>query len=307
MVGFFSRLKQSLIKTRQGLTDRMSELFTSSKKIDDDFYDELEEILVAADVGIRTTSRLLGQVKKEVAEKRLRDPEAVRSVLKSNIVEILGKEFSPLNLEGEKPRVVLVVGVNGVGKTTTIGKMAYMLKNEGKSVLLAAADTFRAAAIEQLEVWAERAGVQMVKHLEGADPAAVAYDSLQAARSRKADVVLIDTAGRLQTKKNLMAEAEKIRRVVEREIPGAPHEVLLVLDATTGQNAVSQVNLFDEALGISGLVLTKLDGTAKGGIVIAIRGELKVPVKLIGIGEKMEDLRPFNSEEFVQALFDKEQ
>ncbi len=306
MVSLVPRLVEGLAKTRKGLLGKMGDLINRSGKIDEEFYEELEEILISADVGVKTTTELLENVREEVLKKRVKEPAKVLDIIKKNIQEILGEGTSALNLEGVPPRVFLVVGVNGVGKTTTIGKLAYFLKQKGKTVLLAAGDTFRAAAIEQLEEWSRRAGAQIIKHQEGADAAAVAFDAVRAAKSRMIDVVIIDTAGRLQTKKNLMAEVSKIQRVVEKEVQGAPHEVLLILDATTGQNAVSQARLFGEAVNVTGLVLSKLDGTAKGGIVIAVRGELNVPVKFIGIGEQIGDLRVFNSEEFVKALFGEE-
>lgn len=302
-MGFFSRLKESLTKTRQGFVEKIDNLVHRRKAIDEDLYEELEEVLVQADVGVNTAMDLVERVRCTVRERRVDDAGELKPILKEHIREMLCEERSPLNLNNEAPTVVMVVGVNGVGKTTTIGKMAHLYKSEGMKVLLGAADTFRAAAIDQLEIWANRVGVELIKHREGADPAAVAFDSLQAAKARRADLLIIDTAGRLHTKSNLMEELKKIGRVLDREMPGAPHEVLLVLDATTGQNAVNQAKLFGEAAGVTGIALTKLDGSAKGGVVIAVKQALDIPVKLIGIGEGIDDLRPFNAGEFVDALF----
>ncbi|GAW91045.1 signal recognition particle-docking protein FtsY [Calderihabitans maritimus] len=306
-MGLFSRLRDRLVKTRQGLVEKISELTRRTREIDEDFFEELEAILLGADVGVEATEELIDQLRAAVKEKKLHEPEQVQEILKEKMAILLGSEEQGLNIDQEPPNVVMVVGVNGVGKTTTIGKLAYQLKQQGRKVLLAAGDTFRAAAIDQLEVWAQRVGVEVIKHQEGADPAAVVYDALQAARARKTDVLIVDTAGRLHTKSNLMEELKKVRRIIEREHPGAPHEVLLVLDATTGQNALSQVKLFKEAVGVTGIVLTKLDGTAKGGVIIAISSQFNLPVKLIGIGEKLEDLRPFDPGEFVEALFAEEE
>lgn len=301
--GFFGRLKESLTKTRQGLVEKIDVLIHRGRAIDEDMYEELEEILVQADVGVNTAMELVERTRRTVKERRLDDAGGLKDILKEHIREMLGSETALLNTSNEAPTIIMVVGVNGVGKTTTIGKMAYQYEADGKKVLIGAADTFRAAAIDQLEVWSERVGVDLIKHREGADPAAVAFDSLQAAKARRADVLIIDTAGRLHTKTNLMEELKKISRVLNREIAGAPHEVLLVLDATTGQNAVNQAKLFGEAVGVTGIALTKLDGSAKGGIVIAIKQALDIPVKLIGIGEGIEDLRPFSPVDFVEALF----
>jgi len=301
--GFFGRLKESLHKTRQGFVEKIDNLVHRHKAIDEELYEELEEILVQADIGVNTAMELVEKTRRTVKERRVDDAGELKSILKEHIREMLGNDSAPLILSDEAPTVVMVVGVNGVGKTTTIGKLAHLCKSEGKKVLLGAADTFRAAAIDQLEVWAGRVGVELIKHREGADPAAVAFDSLQAAKARKADLLIIDTAGRLHTKSNLMDELKKIGRVLGREMPGAPHEVLLVLDATTGQNAVNQAKLFGEASGVTGVALTKLDGSAKGGVVIAIKQAMDIPVKLIGIGEGLDDLRPFNPGEFVDALF----
>lgn len=302
-MGFFSKLKEGLTKTRESFVGKIEELVTGVKRIDEDFYEELEELLIQGDVGVNTSMELVERLRKRVKEEKIGDPEILKVTLQDEISKLLGKDKPQLNFNPDGLTVILVVGVNGVGKTTTIGKLAHKLKMEGKKVLLAAGDTFRAAAIDQLEVWADRAGVDLIKHGEGADPAAVAFDAVQAAKSRKADILIIDTAGRLHNKSNLMAELEKVARVVGRDLPTAPHEVLLILDATTGQNAVSQAKLFGKAAGVTGMVLTKLDGTAKGGVVIGIKDELDVPVKLIGIGEGMEDLRNFDAEEFAGALF----
>jgi fused signal recognition particle receptor len=296
-------LKDSLNKTRQGFLGKIDVLIHRGRAIDDDLYEELEEILVQADVGVNTAMELVERTRRTVKERRLDDAGELKAILKEHIRDMLGNETTPLNINDESLTVMMVVGVNGVGKTTTIGKMAHHFKAGGMKVLIGAADTFRAAAIDQLEVWSERVGVDLIKHREGADPAAVAFDSLQAAKARHADLLIIDTAGRLHTKTNLMEELKKISRVANREIAGAPHEVLLVLDATTGQNAVNQAKLFGEAVGVTGIALTKLDGSAKGGIVIAIKQALDIPVKLIGIGEGMEDLRPFSPDDFVEALF----
>lgn len=302
MAGLFNKLKERLTKTRQGFVDKVGEIFTGAKKIDENLYEELEEALIQADVGVNTALELVDLLRKTVKERKISDPAALQEVLKEQITALLGEQ-SPLKVAPTGLTVYLVVGVNGVGKTTTIGKLASNLKAQGKKVILAAGDTFRAAAIEQLEVWGARSGAEVIKQTEGADPAAVAFDALRAANSRRADVLLVDTAGRLHNKVNLMNELSKIKRVIEREVPGAPHEVLLVLDATTGQNALQQVKLFQEAADITGIILTKLDGTAKGGVILGIQGEAKVPVKLIGIGEGIEDLRPFDPREFARALF----
>jgi fused signal recognition particle receptor len=301
--GFFSKLKEGLEKTRRGFVAQVETLLSGHPALDEDFYEELEALLVQADVGVATATKILEQLKTKVRGERDVEPERVRVALKEVIREILGDQPRELAINGRKPSVVLVVGVNGVGKTTTIGKLAARISSEGHRVMLAAGDTFRAAAAEQLSIWGERTGSEVVKHQSGADPAAVAFDAVKAAQARGADVVIVDTAGRLHTKDNLMEEVKKIRRVIEREISGAPHEVLLVLDATTGQNAASQAKLFGEAVGVTGVVLTKLDGTAKGGVVIAIADVLGTPVKFVGVGEKAEDLRPFDPAEFVEALF----
>ena len=303
--GFFRRLKEGLTKTRSSIISGFDSAFTAYSEIDDDFYEEIEEILIMGDVGIQATTNIINDLREKVEDKRIRDPRKCRELLMESIRDEMKVDNADYEFENRKS-VVLVVGVNGVGKTTSIGKLAGILKDEGKSVVLAAADTFRAAAIDQLEVWAQRSGAQFIKHEEGSDPAAVAYDAVKAAVARKIDILLIDTAGRLQNKSNLMQELEKINRVIGREIPGAPHETLLVLDATTGQNAISQAERFTKAAPISGVVLTKLDGTAKGGVVIGIKSQLSMPVKWIGVGEGIEDLRPFVAEDFAKALFAKE-
>lgn len=305
-MGFFSKFKEGLAKTRDALMGKVESLISFGRKIDEEFYEELEEALIMADVGVNTVMELMDELRSEVKKRKLSDASELRPVLKEKIIELMGDQREELSMSREGMTIFLFVGVNGVGKTTTIGKLAHRFKSEGKKVVLAAGDTFRAGAIEQLEVWGQRAGVDVVKHQAGSDPAAVIYDGIQAARARKADVLLCDTAGRLQNKANLMDELNKIYRVIKREVPDAPHETLLVLDATTGQNALSQAKLFGEATGVTGLVLTKLDGTAKGGIVVAIRHELNVPVKLVGLGEKLDDLQQFDPEEFAGALFGEE-
>ncbi|WP_088069409.1 signal recognition particle-docking protein FtsY [Gottfriedia luciferensis] len=302
------KFKSGLEKSRSNLTEGLNELFAKYRKVDEDFFEELEEILIMADVGVNTVMELVEELKLEVKRKNIQDPKEVQEVISEKLVELYkGDDRSDdsfeLNMNPDGLTVVLFVGVNGVGKTTSIGKIAHKLKSDGKKVLLAAGDTFRAGAIEQLEVWGERVGVETIKQGEGSDPAAVMYDAVQAAKARKVDVLLCDTAGRLQNKVNLMKELEKVRNVIAREVPGAPHEVLLVIDATTGQNGLVQAKTFSEATNVSGIVLTKLDGTAKGGIVLAIRNELKVPVKFVGLGEKMDDLQPFQAEQFVYGLF----
>ncbi|HEY8529922.1 MAG TPA: signal recognition particle-docking protein FtsY [Paenibacillaceae bacterium] len=299
-----AKFRDGLAKTRSALAGRIGELFLR-RRIDEAFFEELEEILIAADVGVHTTMELIDELRAEAAKRKLEDASELQPILAEKLVQILkgdGDE-GKLNLNPDGPTVILFVGVNGVGKTTTIGKLAWKFRQEGKSVLLAAGDTFRAGAIEQLEVWAQRAGAGLVKQAQGADPAAVMYDAVREAKSRGVDVLLCDTAGRLQNKAHLMDELAKIRRVIERELPGAPHETLLVLDAATGQNALQQARMFGEKSGVTGLVLTKLDGTAKGGIIVAIRNELKLPVKLVGLGEKPDDLQEFDAEQFVHALF----
>ncbi|GGG12323.1 signal recognition particle-docking protein FtsY [Paenibacillus aceti] len=298
------QFKDGLEKTRKGFVEKVADLITRRKKIDEEFFEELEEILIGADVGVNTVMQLIDDLRDEVRKRKIEDAADLQPILSEKLVELLrGDENNDLRLNPDGITVILFVGVNGVGKTTTIGKLAHHYKQQGKKVIMAAGDTFRAGAIEQLEVWGERAGVEVIKQHAGSDPAAVMFDAVQAAKQRGADILLCDTAGRLQNKSNLMEELNKIFRVIQREIPGAPHEVLMVLDATTGQNALSQAKLFGEKSGVTGLVLTKLDGTAKGGIVIAIRQELSLPVKLVGLGEKMEDLQKFDSELFVHGLF----
>lgn len=300
----FEKLKAGLNKTRKGMTEKIDAVLKSYKKVDEELFDELEEILVTADVGINTTMKIIDRLRERVKEKKVSESEKVKELLKDQIKEIMIESIEDNSLNISKsPSVILVVGVNGVGKTTTIGKLAYKLKNSGKKVIIAAGDTFRAAAIEQLEEWSIRSKSEIVKHKEGADPAAVIFDGVQAAKSRKADVLICDTAGRLHNKKNLMNELNKIFRVVDKEFAEANKEVLLVLDATTGQNAINQAKQFKEVCDITGVVLTKLDGTAKGGIVIAIQSELNLPVKLIGVGEGIEDLQEFDIDDFVDALF----
>lgn len=303
-MGFLTKLFCGLSKTKSALVGRLSGLFMGAGELDDDFYDELEEILIEADVGAGATEDILDELRARTKEAKIREAAPAREILFSIMREMVG-EFEPLHLENA-PAVVLVIGVNGVGKTTSIGKMAAQMKSEGKRVLVAAADTFRAAAAEQLTVWCDRAGVDIIKQAAGADPAAVVFDAIAAAKSRKSDVLLIDTAGRLHNKKNLMNELAKINRIIDRELPSSSRETLLVLDATTGQNAVMQAKEFKEAASITGLVLTKLDGTAKGGIVLSIKRELNIPVKYVGVGEQIDDMQPFRPDEFTEALFDKE-
>lgn len=301
-VGFFEKLKNGLKKTKDGFMSKLELLMNSFTKIDEDFFDELEETLILSDIGAETSMEICDKLRQAVKRTGATDPADVKKLLREIIAEMLtgGNE---LRLD-TKPSVIMVIGVNGAGKTTTIGKLAANLKSQGKKVIVAAADTFRAAAIDQLNVWTDRAGVDIIKHSEGSDPAAVVFDALSAAKARGADVVLCDTAGRLHNKKNLMEELKKIARVISREVPDASVETLLVLDATTGQNAVNQAKLFSESAEITGIVLTKLDGTAKGGIIIPIKNELGIPVKLVGVGEKIDDLQPFSPEDYVQALFE---
>jgi len=303
--GFFARLKQKLAKSKEGFVRRMDELLLGKKEISPEILDELEEILVTADVGVKTASEIFEQIRAEVKRKELNDVDALRERIQFKLLELLNVNAPPLTWKGN-PCVVLVVGVNGVGKTTTIAKLTYFLQEQGKTCLLAAADTFRAAAIEQLDTWGQRLNTPVIKHKHGADPSAVAFDAIEAGIKRKVDVVIIDTAGRLHTKTNLMEELKKIRRVIAKKIPDAPHETFLVLDATTGQNALSQAKLFREATDLTGIILTKLDGTAKGGIVAAIAHQMRLPIRFIGIGEKMYDLRPFDAKDFVAALFERD-
>lgn len=301
-MGFFERLKDGLQKTRKNFTERIEVLVGMSAEIDDDFLDELEMILLSADVGAKTTEKLIEAVRQAARKKEIKGTEDVVPFLKKYLTQMLTEEGQRTRISGT-PTVILVVGVNGVGKTTTIGKLANYFHLLNYKVMIAAADTFRAAASEQLEIWGKRAGCDVIKHAEGADPAAVVFDAMKAAIARKADILFIDTAGRLHNKANLMNELEKIHRVIKREIPESPHETFLVLDATTGQNAITQAKVFTETANVTGVVLTKLDGTAKGGVVIAIREELGLPVKWIGVGEGIMDFRPFEPEKFVDALF----
>ncbi len=301
----FERLKERLSKTRQSFVRQVDELFLGKRVIDEELLDGLEEILIMADVGVGTTQDILEKARLQIKRKELNDPQALRKVIKEIMLEYLQSSDKPADLvmPDSGPFVIMVLGVNGVGKTTTIGKMAYKFKQANQNVLLVAADTFRAAASEQLQVWGERVGVEVISQQQGADPSSVVYDALEYAAPRNFDVIIVDTAGRLHTKVNLMEELKKIKRVMDKKLSGAPHEVMLVLDATTGQNAISQAKLFHEAVGITGLTLTKLDGTAKGGIVINICHDFNIPIRFIGIGEQMEDLRDFDANEFVEALF----
>ncbi|MHC1726437.1 MAG: signal recognition particle-docking protein FtsY [Syntrophobacteraceae bacterium] len=301
--GFFRRLRERLSKTREKFVSRVDRLVLGKKIIDEDLLDELEEILITSDLGVKTTEMLLRKVADKVKRKELSDPSKLREQIREEIRGVLEVEAPPLDYRADKPFVVMIIGVNGVGKTTTIGKLANQLKQQKFKPMMVAGDTFRAAAVEQLSIWGERAGVPVIKQKSGSDPSAVAYDALDAAVARDIDVLLMDTAGRMHTKVNLMEELKKIHRVVNKKMPAAPHEVFLVLDASTGQNALSQAKLFKEGIGLTGIILTKLDGTAKGGIIAAICDELKVPVRYIGIGESMDDLRPFDPDEFTRALF----
>ena len=303
-MGFFDKLKAGLFKTKDALVGKIDGLFKKFRKVDEDLFDELEELLISADIGVNTVMDILDELREFVIDNKIKESEDVKNALLDMLKGMIG-EHEPLNLS-TKPSVVLIVGVNGVGKTTSIGKISKELKSSGKKVVVAAADTFRAAAAEQLTVWCERSGVDIVKQAAGADPAAVVFDAIGAVKSRGADVLLIDTAGRLHNKKNLMDELAKINRVISRELPDAARETLLVLDATTGQNAVMQAREFKEAASLTGLILTKLDGTAKGGIILSIKKELGIPVKFIGVGEQIDDMKPFNSDEFAKALFEGE-
>ncbi len=299
--------KDGMKKTRQSFTDKINDLMARYRQVDEEFFEELEEVLIMSDVGVMTVMDLIDELKFEVKRRNIKDPNEVKDVISEKLVDIYYNEddqtIEKLNIQENELTVILVVGVNGVGKTTSIGKLAAQLKEEGKKIVLAAGDTFRAGAIEQLEEWGKRANVEVIKQTAGSDPAAVIFDGIKAAKSRQADILICDTAGRLQNKVNLMNELAKIQRVIEREVPNAPHEVLLVLDATTGQNAMSQAKTFAEATNVSGIVLTKLDGTAKGGIVLAIRNELQIPVKLVGFGEGIHDLKKFDAHKFVYGLF----
>lgn len=302
-MSFFEKLKQGLTRTKEAITGKVNEVFSNFRKVDENLLEELEEALILSDVGAETAMKIVDNLRKRIKLEKIEDSEKVKDALKEEIYKILTEKDNSLNLS-TKPAVMLVVGVNGAGKTTSIGKIAANLKAEGKKVLVAAADTFRAAAIEQLEVWTERAGVDIIKRPEGSDPASVVFDAISKTKSEDYDVVIIDTAGRLHTKKNLMDELGKMQRIIDRELPDAAKEVLIVLDGTTGQNALIQAKEFSEVTNITGIILTKLDGTAKGGVVIGICSELNVPVKLIGVGEKIEDLQVFNAEEFAKALFE---
>jgi len=300
--GFFARLKSGLQKTRSSLSGGIENVVQGKAKVGPELLEELEETLLMADVGMNSTSFILEDLKKDVAKNRIRENEEILLQLKARMTEVLSKNTKSLTFIKNRPLVILIVGVNGAGKTTTIGKLAQKWKKEGKNVLLAAGDTFRAAAVNQLQIWAERAGINCISQKSGADPSAVAYDAVKAAVSRHMDVVLIDTAGRLQTNQNLMEELKKVKRVIGKVLPGAPHETILVLDATIGQNSISQAKLFQEAIGLDGFVMTKLDGTAKGGVLFNLSEELKLPIHFIGIGEKAEDLQEFDPEKFVEAL-----
>jgi fused signal recognition particle receptor len=301
--GFFDRLKSGLAKTRKLLLTDVDDILLGSKEIDQALFDELEEALIAADVGPAFTGELIESLKEKVKRKELGSPGILRKVLRETMREILLRNEAPLQIPPDQVYTIMVVGVNGTGKTTTIGKLARNLKAEGRGVTLVAADTFRAAAIEQLDVWAKRADVPLIRQAANADPAAVVFDAIRAAKAGRPGVVIIDTAGRLHTKVNLMEELKKMKRIMARELPGAPHEVLLVLDATTGQNAIAQARMFKDEIGVTGLILTKLDGTSKGGVVVRIAKELGIPLRYIGVGEQEDDLRPFRAEEFVEALF----
>ena len=301
-LGFFDKLKQGLKKTKDSMMKQVDNVVKSFRKIDEAFFEELEDVLIMSDVGAQTAHKICEELADRVKSRKVEDPEEITGMLKQLLIELMSGA-DELHID-TKPSMILVIGVNGVGKTTSIGKMAARLREQGKSVLLGAADTFRAAAIDQLQVWADRAGVKMIRHHEGADPAAVVFDTISAAKAAGSDVIICDTAGRLHNKKNLMDELAKINRVIGRELPDSDLEVLLVLDATTGQNAVNQAVQFKEAAGITGIILTKLDGTAKGGVVIAIQDSLGIPVKFVGVGEQLDDMQPFDPEQFVEALFD---
>ena len=301
-MGFFSKIKEGLRKTKESMVKKMQRVVNSFTKIDEELFEQLEETMIMCDMGVETSVQICQELRKLIKERGVKDPALIMELIQEIISGMMGED-TELEMSAS-PAVIMVIGVNGAGKTTTIGKLCHQLIGEGKRVIVAAADTFRAAAIDQLEVWTKRSGAEIVKHAEGSDPAAVVYDAITAAKARNCDVLICDTAGRLHNKKNLMDELAKMNRVIEREAPECSKEVLLVLDATTGQNAVNQARLFKEVAPISGIVLTKLDGTAKGGIVISIKNELGIPVKLIGVGEKIDDLQPFNSHDFVKALFE---
>lgn len=301
-MGFFSKIKDGLKKTKESMVKKMQKVVNSFTKIDEELFEQLEETMIMSDMGVETSVQICEELRKRIKERGITDPSVIMELIQEIVAEMMGDDIE-LDLSS-KPSVIMVIGVNGAGKTTTIGKMCHQFINDGKKVVVAAADTFRAAAIDQLQVWTDRAGADIVKHAEGSDPASVVFDAIVAAKARNCDVLICDTAGRLHNKKNLMDELAKMNRIIEREAPDSSKEVLLVLDATTGQNAVNQARLFKEVAPISGIVLTKLDGTAKGGIVISIKNELGIPVKLIGVGEKIDDLQPFNSRDFVRALFE---
>ncbi len=300
---FLEKMKQAVTRTRENLSEKIDQVVAFTKEIDRGTLDDLEAILITADLGTKTTQEVLGKLRERADRKQIKDVAELKRLIKEQILEILNSTPPRAGKPGSGPEVVMVVGVNGTGKTTTIGKLAYAIRTEGKTVLLCAADTFRAAAIEQLEVWGSRTGVEVIKTKPGGDPSAVLFDALSAAKARHTDSVIVDTAGRLHTKTSLMAELEKMKRTAQRVIPGAPHEVLLVMDATTGQNGLQQARLFTESAGVTGIVLTKLDGTAKGGVVVAISRELGLPVRYVGVGEKAGDLLPFNAQDFVDSLF----
>ena len=304
-MGFFSKIKAGLQKTKQSISDGVTSLINSFTKIDEELFEELEELLVMSDIGVKTSVEICDILRSKIKEQGITDPKEIKSLMRNIIIDMLGEDDG-LHLD-TKPAVILVIGVNGVGKTTSIGKIAARLKAQNKSVLLGAADTFRAAAIDQLGIWAERAGVPMVKSVEGTDPASVVFDTITSAKAKDSDIIICDTAGRLHNKKNLMDELAKINRVIKRELPDSSIETLLVLDAATGQNAVNQAREFKNVTDISGIILTKLDGTAKGGIVVAIHNELSIPVKFVGVGEGIDDLQPFNAKEFADGIFDAEE
>lgn len=301
-MGFFSKIKDGLKKTKESMVKKMQKVVNSFTRIDEELFEQLEETMIMSDMGVETSVQICEELRKRIKERGITDPSVIMELIQEIVAEMMGDD-TELDLSS-KPSVIMVIGVNGAGKTTTIGKMCHQFINDGKKVIVAAADTFRAAAIDQLQIWTDRAGADIIKHAEGSDPASVVYDAVAAAKARNCDVLICDTAGRLHNKKNLMEELAKMNRIIEREAPDSSKEVLLVLDATTGQNAVNQARLFKEVAPISGIVLTKLDGTAKGGIVISIKNELDIPVKLIGVGEKIDDLQPFNSRDFVRALFE---
>ncbi|MGN1481818.1 signal recognition particle-docking protein FtsY [Porcipelethomonas sp.] len=301
-MGFFSKIKDGLRKTKESMVKKMHKVVNSFTKIDEELFEQLEETMIMSDMGVETSVRICEELRKRIKERGITDPSVIMELIQEIVAEMMGDD-TELDLSS-KPSIIMVIGVNGAGKTTTIGKMCHQFTEDGKKVIVAAADTFRAAAIDQLQVWTDRSGADLVKHSEGSDPASVVFDAIAAAKARNCDILICDTAGRLHNKKNLMDELAKMNRIIEREAPDSSKEILLVLDATTGQNAVNQARLFKEVAPITGIVLTKLDGTAKGGIVISIKNELGIPVKLIGVGEQIDDLQPFNSHDFVRALFE---